>query len=131
MLPDTILSPDTLLSPEADGDALLRSVETRRTPILDLPPLADRDAERGLALAEIPNPILAFGVDATPEAEAGASPIPLRPARSCMTLSSAEFNPEGAADCLKIELETNEFLVTCLKLELVRRGDASRPGDSP
>jgi hypothetical protein len=131
LLPETTLSPETLLSPDAEGDALVRSVETLRTPMLDLPPLADRDAERGLAFAEIPNPILAFGVEATPEAEVGASPIPLRPARSCMTLSSAGLSPAGVVDCLKIELETSEFLVTCLKLELVRRGDASRPGDSP
>lgn len=32
-------------------------------------------------------------------------------------------------DCLKGEFETSEFLVTCLKLELVRRGDASSPGE--
>jgi len=48
-----------------------------------------------------------------------------------MTLSSAEFSPGVALDCLKIELETSEFFVTCLKLELVLLGDASNPGDSP
>jgi hypothetical protein len=47
-----------------------------------------------------------------------------------MTLSSADVSPAGPFDCLKMELETSEFLVTCLKLELVRRGDASIPGES-
>lgn len=31
----------------------------------------------------------------------------------------------GAAELLNGEFETSEFLVTCLKLELVRRGDAA------
>jgi hypothetical protein len=77
LLPDTILSPDTLLS-ELDGVVLVRSAEALLVPEDDLPPLADRD----FAVAEIPSPILAFGVDATPEAGTGASPIPLLPALS-------------------------------------------------
>jgi hypothetical protein len=130
LLPETILSPDTLLS-ELDGAGLVRSADTLLVPVDDLPPLADLDAERDFAVAEIPSPILAFGVDATPTAEVGASPIPLLPALSWITLSSAEFSPGVALDCLNIELETSEFLVTCLKLELVLLGDASNPGDSP
>lgn len=71
--------------------------------------------------------MLTFGVDATPAAVAGASPIPLLPARSWMTRSSAEVSPAPPEDCLNIEFDTREFLVTCLKLELVLRGDASNP----
>jgi hypothetical protein len=81
LLPETILSPDTLLS-VLEGVVLVRSAETLLVPVEDLPPLADRDVERDFAVAEIPSPILAFGVDATPEAEAGTSPIPLFPALS-------------------------------------------------
>lgn len=81
LLPDTILSPDTLLS-ELGGVGFVRSADTLLVPVDDLPPLADLDVERDFAVAEIPSPILAFGVDATPEAEAGASPIPLLPALS-------------------------------------------------
>jgi len=81
LLPETILSPDTLLS-ELDGVGLGFSADTLLVPVDDLPPLADLDVERDFAVAEIPSPILAFGVDATPEAEAGASPIPLLPALS-------------------------------------------------
>jgi len=80
LLPETILSPDTLLS-ELDGVVLVRSADTL-LPVDDLPPLADRDVERAFAVAEIPSPILAFGVEATPEAEAGVSSIPLLPALS-------------------------------------------------
>jgi len=131
LLPETTLSPDILLS-ELGGVGFVRSADTFLVvPEEDLPPLADLDVERDFAVAEIPSPILAFGVDATPEAEAGASPIPLLPALSWITLSSAEFSPGVALDCLKIELETSEFFVTCLKLELVLLGDASNPGDSP
>ena len=82
LLPETILSPETLLS-ELDGATLVvRSADTLLVPVEDLPPLADRDVERAFALAEIPSPMLALGVDATPEAEAGVSPIPLLPALS-------------------------------------------------
>lgn len=91
LLPDTTLSPDDLLSPVVlaiTGKAtLVRSAETRRVPdiadpLLPPPPLADREVERGRTVAEMPSPILAFGVDATPEAVTGASPIVLFPPRS-------------------------------------------------
>jgi hypothetical protein len=132
LLPETTLSPEALRSEVEGGVAPVRSEDALLVPVDDLVPLAERDAERALAVAEIPKPILAFGVDATPAADAGASPIPLLPARSCMTLSSAEFRLVDPDDCLNIELDTREFLVTCLKLELVLRGDASSPpGDSP
>lgn len=81
LLPETTLSPDTLRSVLV-GVVLVRSAETRLVPVDDLPPLADRDVERDFAVAEIPSPILAFGVDATPTADTGASPIPLLPALS-------------------------------------------------
>jgi hypothetical protein len=80
LLADTILSPETLLSAEAGS--LVRSVDGRLVPLLDLPPLDERGVVRALALAEIPRPILALGVEATPDAAAGASPIPLLPALS-------------------------------------------------
>lgn len=135
LLPETTRSPEALLSPPpatAGKATFVRSAETRLVPDtadpLAPPPLADRDVERGLAVADMPNPILAFAVDATPEAVTGASPIALLPPpRSCMTLSSAEVSPADPLDCLKGELETREFFVTCLKLELVRRGEASSP----
>lgn len=39
--------------------------------------------------------------------------------------------PDPVPDCLKGEFETREFFVTCLKLELVRRGEASSPLGDP
>lgn len=135
LLPETTLSPEVLLSPfpvTAGKATRVRSAETRLVPDtadpLAPPPLADRDVERGLAVADMPNPILAFGVDATPEAVTGASPIArFPPPRSCMTLSSACVRPTEPLDCLNGEFDTREFFVTCLKLELVRRGEAARP----
>lgn len=88
LVPETTLSPEALLSPVMVGKATrVRSADTFLVPLtadpLPLPlPLADREVERGREFAEIPRPILAFGVDATPAAVAGASPIALRPARS-------------------------------------------------
>jgi hypothetical protein len=82
LLAETTLSPDALLSVLV-GVVLVRSTETRLVPDGDgRPPLADLDADRGLAVAEIPRPMLTFGVEATPAAGAGASPIPLLPALS-------------------------------------------------
>jgi hypothetical protein len=72
LLPETFLSLETLLSPAMVGNATFRSLETLLEP--DAAGIRSPLAIRGLTLADMPSPIAAFGVDATPVAEEGDIP---------------------------------------------------------
>ena len=92
LLPDTLrsLPPEDFLSvPPTEGKATLPfSLETLRVPLTAgraVLPLAERLLLRGLA--EIPSPIAALGVAATPEAVGGACPSGLAVRRSCIIAS--------------------------------------------
>ena len=135
------LVPDTFLSLPLVGNAIFRSEETLRVPFsadpgLLFPELGVREPDRTRAdeaLAVIPRPMAAFGVAAAPKAFSGEAPSDRTALRSWMIESAFVGSTQMPAACwpctvtgdLNGELDTSEFFVTCLKDELVRRGDTA------
>lgn len=131
LLAETFLSPpDALLSPDTVGKATFFSLDTLLVPLI-ADPLGVRLADLGRC-AVIPSPIAVLGVDDIPTAFSGDCPSCLNDRRSCMTRSfpvKSTCKPRDCCPCtvsglLNGELDTKEFLVTCLKLDDDRLGEA-------